>query len=218
MKLRGHRVELGEIETALRTEPVVVDAAVVVLGAGADAHLVGYLAVGPSAATAFTTPGVEERLRTRVPDHMVPRRWVVLDALPLTASGKVNRTALPAPGPDSGREPGRDRIPPRTDAELLAAEVWEAVLGVADVGAHDDFFALGGHSLAATRVTGRLMAALDLAVPVRLLFEHPVLADFAAGLEALLLADLVATPGPTDSSDLATPATHSASHPAGGAA
>lgn len=88
------------------------------------------------------------------------------------------------------------------------------MLGVADVGAHDDFFALGGHSLAATRVTGRLMAALDLAVPVRLLFEHPVLADFAAGLEALLLADLVATAGPTDSSDLATPA----SHPAGGAA
>ncbi|CAN3985297.1 amino acid adenylation domain-containing protein [Kitasatospora purpeofusca] len=223
VKLRGHRVELGEIETALRTEPAVVDAAVVLLGAGADAHLVGYLAVGPSAATAFTTPGVEERLRTRVPDHMVPRRWVVLDALPLTASGKVNRTVLPAPAPDSGRAaPGRDRIPPRTDAELLAAEVWEAVLGVADVGAHDDFFALGGHSLAATRVTGRLMAALDLAVPVRLLFEHPVLADFAAGLEALLLADLVATAGPTDSSDLATPASHpashSASHPAGGAA
>ncbi len=215
VKLRGHRVELGEIETALRTEPAVVDAAVVLLGAGADAHLVGYLAVGPSAATAFSAPGVEERLRTRVPDHMVPRWWVVLDALPLTASGKVNRTALPAPGPDSGRAaPGRDRIPPRTDAELLAAEVWEAVLGVADLGAHDDFFALGGHSLAATRVTGRLMAALDLAVPVRLLFEHPVLADFAAGLEALLLADLVATVGPTDSSDLANPA----SHPAGGAA
>ncbi|MFD7416260.1 amino acid adenylation domain-containing protein [Kitasatospora purpeofusca] len=218
VKLRGHRVELGEIETALRAEPAVVDAAVVVLGAGADAHLVGYLAVDPSAAAAFSAPAVEERLRVRVPDHMVPRRWVVLDALPLTASGKVDRTALPAPGPESGREPGRDRIPPRTDAELLAAEVWEAVLGVVEVGAHDDFFALGGHSLAATRVTGRLMAALDLAVPVRLLFEHPVLADFAAGLEALLLADMVATPGPADPPDLATPAVHSASHPAGGAA
>ncbi len=229
VKLRGHRVELGEIETALRTDPAVVDAAVVVRGDGSDAHLVGYLAVGPSAATAVSATGVEERLRARVPDHMVPRRWVVLDALPLTASGKVDRGALPAPGRESnggesGRASGRDRIAPRTDAELLAAEVWEAVLGVAEVGAHDDFFALGGHSLAATRVVGRLIAALDLAVPVRLLFEHPVLADFAAGLEALLLADLVASPGPAaspdpaDSPDLATPASHAASHPAGGAA
>ncbi|WP_328952935.1 non-ribosomal peptide synthetase [Kitasatospora purpeofusca] len=224
VKLRGHRVELGEIETALRTEPAVVDAAVVVLGDGADARLVGYLAVGPAAATVLSTPSVEERLHTRVPDHMVPRRWVVLDTLPLTASGKVNRGALPAPGRESGRESGRgsrrDRIAPRTDAELLAAEVWEAVLGVAEVGAHDDFFALGGHSLAATRVAGRLMAALDLALPVRLLFEHPVLVDFAAGLEALLLADLVtasdlgASPGPAATPDLVTPA----AHPAGGAA
>ncbi|MEV0187093.1 amino acid adenylation domain-containing protein [Kitasatospora purpeofusca] len=225
VKLRGHRVELGEIETALRGEPAVADAAVVVRGDGADAHLVGYLAVGPSAATAVSAPGVEERLRARVPDHMVPRRWVVLDALPLTASGKVNRAALPAPGSESrsesgdepGRGSGRGRVAPRTDAELLAAEVWEAVLGVAEAGAHDDFFALGGHSLAATRVVGRLREALDLVVPVRLLFEHPVLADFAAGLEALLLADLVATPGPVDplaSTDPTAPATR----PAGGAA
>ncbi|MGW1175356.1 amino acid adenylation domain-containing protein [Kitasatospora sp. NPDC002543] len=188
VKLRGHRIELGEIETVLRAEPAVLDAAVVVLGDGADAHLVGYLAVGPSAAAAdaLGTAAVEERLRARVPDHMVPRRWVVLDALPLTGSGKVNRGALPAPG----RASAPDRIAPRTDAELLVAEVWEAVLGVTEVGVHDDFFVLGGHSLAATRVAGRLMAALDLALPVRLLFEHPVLADFAAALEAVLLADL----------------------------
>ncbi|MFJ4095570.1 amino acid adenylation domain-containing protein [Kitasatospora sp. NPDC089913] len=233
VKLRGHRIELGEIETALRTEPAVADAAVVLRGGGADAHLVGYLAVGP-AASAVSTSEVEERLHTRLPDHMVPRRWVVLDALPLTASGKVNRGALPAPARGSGHDSAgdsaddsaRDRIAPRTDAELLAAEVWETVLGVAGVGAHDDFFALGGHSLAATRVAGRLMAALDLAVPVRLLFEHPVLADFAAGLEALLLADLVAAPGPADSRgpagspDLAAPVTPvtPASRPAGGAA
>ncbi|MFB7470717.1 amino acid adenylation domain-containing protein [Kitasatospora sp. NPDC056184] len=226
VKLRGHRVELGEIETALRAEPAVADAAVVVLGDGADAHLVGYLAVGAPAAAAFGTPAVEERLQTRVPDHMVPRRWVVLDALPRTASGKVDRGALPAPG----RESGRDRIAPRTDAELLVAEVWEIVLGVAEVGAHDDFFALGGHSLAATRVAGRLVAALDFAVPVRLLFEHPVLADFAAGLEALLLADLAeaaevetaeveaAEAGSADRADEAALATTAAVTTAGGAA
>ncbi|MER5354803.1 amino acid adenylation domain-containing protein [Kitasatospora sp. NPDC002551] len=221
VKLRGHRIELGEIETALRAEPAVLDAAVVVLGDGADAHLVGYLAVGPSAVTEdlLDTSAVEERLRSRVPDHMVPRRWVVLDALPLTASGKVDRGALPAPG----RESGGGRIAPRTEAELLVAEVWEAVLGVAEVGAHDDFFALGGHSLAATRVTGRLTAALELDLPVRLLFEHPRLADFAAGLEALLLAEL------TEAGDLADPAEAAesadqaglaapAAHTAGGAA
>ncbi|GAA2994817.1 hypothetical protein GCM10010519_30020 [Streptomyces lactacystinicus] len=201
VKLRGHRIELGEIETALRAEPAVVDAAVVLLGDGADAHLVGYLAVDPSAVTAdaFGTPAVEERLHTRLPDHMVPRRWVVLDALPLTASGKVNRGALPAPG----RETGREQVAPRTDAELLVAEVWETVLGATEVGAHDDFFAIGGHSLAATRVAGRLMAALDFALPVRLLFEHPVLADFAAALEALLLADLA---GSADLAEWADPA------------
>ncbi|MEV6977530.1 amino acid adenylation domain-containing protein [Kitasatospora sp. NPDC093806] len=203
VKLRGHRIELGEIETALRAEPAVRDAAVVVLGDGADAHLVGYLAVAAQAATTLGTPALEERLRARLPEHLVPRRWVVLDALPLTVSGKVNRGALPAPGGGTGRE----RIAPRTDAELLAAEVWEAVLGVAGVGAHDDFFALGGHSLAATRVAGRLTAALDLPLPVRLLFERPVLADFAAGLEALLLADLA---------EAETSATATA--PAGGAA
>ncbi|MER7702513.1 amino acid adenylation domain-containing protein [Kitasatospora sp. NPDC097605] len=207
VKLRGHRIELGEIETALRAEPAVLDAAVVILGEGADAHLVGYLAVGPSAASADgpSTRAVEERLHTRVPDHMVPRRWVVLDALPLTASGKVNRNALPAPGGDSGPESGRARIAPSSDAELLVAEVWETVLGAAGIGAHDDFFALGGHSLAATRVAGRLMAALDLALPVRLLFEHPRLADFAAALEALLLADLAesADPAESESADLA---------------
>ncbi|MGW7582528.1 amino acid adenylation domain-containing protein [Kitasatospora sp. NPDC054768] len=204
VKLRGHRIELGEIETALRAEPAVVDAAVVVLGEGADAHLVGYLAVDPSAATAdaFGTPAVEERLHTRLPDHMVPRRWVVLDALPLTASGKVNRGALPAPG----RQTGRERIAPRTDAELLVAEVWETVLGATEVGARDDFFALGGHSLAATRVAGRLMAALDFALPVRLLFEHPVLADFAAALEALLLADLAESADLAEWADPADPA------------
>ncbi|MFF2744219.1 amino acid adenylation domain-containing protein [Kitasatospora sp. NPDC058048] len=218
VKLRGHRIELGEIETALRAEPAVVDAAVVLLGDGADAHLVGYLAVDPSATTAeaFGTPAVEERLRTRLPDHMVPRRWVVLDALPLTASGKVNRGALPAPG----RETGREQVAPRTDAELLVAEVWETVLGATEVGAHDDFFAIGGHSLAATRVAGRLMAALDFALPVRLLFEHPVLADFAAALEALLLADLAESADPADRDDPADPAepARPASGTGGGAA
>jgi hypothetical protein len=116
---------------------------------------------------------------------MVPRRWALLDALPVTASGKLDRRALPEP-----RQAARAHVPPRTDAEQLVAEVWGAVLHREGPSAYDDFFALGGHSLAATLVAGRLREALDLPVPVRLLFEQPVLAGFAAALEALLLAEV----------------------------
>ncbi|OUC91716.1 phosphopantetheine-binding protein, partial [Streptosporangium minutum] len=103
------------------------------------------------------------------------------------SSGKVDREALPEPvdAPEAGR------VAPATDPERLVATVWAAVLERAAVWADDDFFALGGHSFAATRVVGRLRDTLDLAVPVRLLFERPVLADFAAGLEELLIAKLM---------------------------
>ncbi|SFI70394.1 amino acid adenylation domain-containing protein [Streptosporangium canum] len=177
VKVRGHRIELGEIETVLREN--VADAAVTVYGGD---HLVGYLVAPPGTGT----DELERRLSSRLPDYMVPRRWVLLDALPVTASGKVDRTALPEPGGAASR------VSPSTEAELLVAEVWAAVLGRSDLGAHDDFFALGGHSVAVALVTARLSAALDLRVPVRLLFERRRLADYAARLEALLLADLEA--------------------------
>ncbi|MGW5263809.1 amino acid adenylation domain-containing protein [Microbispora sp. NPDC004025] len=179
VKVRGHRIELGEIESALRES--VADAVVAVRDGD---HLVGYLAAPQGA----DTHELERRLSTRLPDYMVPRRWVLLDALPLTASGKVDRTALPEPG---DRVP---RVPPSTEAELLVSEVWSAVLDGPEPGAHDDFFALGGHSATAALVAARLSDALDLTVPVRLLFERRTLADYAAGLESLLLADLEETP------------------------
>ncbi|MGV9773837.1 amino acid adenylation domain-containing protein [Streptosporangium sp. NPDC003464] len=175
VKVRGHRIELGEIETVLRES--VADAAVTVHGGD---HLVGYLAAPPGT----DTGELERRLGSRLPDYMVPRRWVLLDALPVTASGKVDRTALPEPGDAA------TRVPPSTEAELLVAEVWAAVLDRSDLGAHDDFFALGGHSATAALVTARLSDALDLRVPVRLLFERRRLADYAARLEVLLLDDL----------------------------
>ncbi|GAA4231461.1 amino acid adenylation domain-containing protein [Streptosporangium album] len=177
VKVRGHRVELGEIETVLRES--VADAAVTVYGGD---HLVGYLAAPPGT----DTGELERRLSSRLPDYMVPRRWVLLDALPVTASGKVDRTALPEPGSEA------PRVPPSTEAELLVAEMWAAVLDRSDLGAHDDFFALGGHSATAALVAARLSDALDLRVPVRLLFERRTLADYAARLESLLLADLEA--------------------------
>ncbi|WP_433213550.1 phosphopantetheine-binding protein [Microtetraspora malaysiensis] len=173
--MRGHRIELGEIEAALRES--VADAAVIVHGGD---HLVGYLA-----APAGTDTGeLERRLSSRLPDYMIPRRWMLLDALPITASGKVDRTALPEPGDDA------PVVPPSTDAELLVADVWAAVLSRSDLGAHDDFFALGGHSATAALAAARLSDALGLRVPVRLLFERRRLADYATQIEALLLADM----------------------------
>ncbi|MEV0197339.1 amino acid adenylation domain-containing protein [Nonomuraea sp. NPDC050691] len=173
VKVRGHRIELGEIEAALRES--VPDAVVVVH----EDHLVGYV-VG-----AADTAALEAGLRERLPEYMVPRQWVTLDALPTTSSGKTDRAALPRPD-----RAARAQVPPSSDAELLVAEVWQAVLGLESVGVDDDFFAVGGHSLAAMLVAGRLREALAMEVPVRLLFERPVLGAFAAAVEKLLLAEL----------------------------
>ncbi|MET7332200.1 amino acid adenylation domain-containing protein [Nonomuraea sp. NPDC005650] len=179
VKVRGYRIELGEVEAALHE---VADGAVTVAGSGAQAHLVGY--VTPETAD---LAAVERHVRSRLPGHLVPRRWVALPALPILPSGKVDRAALPEPAD----APEAARVAPATDAERLAATVWATVLERPAVWAGDDFFALGGHSFAATRVTSRLREALGLAVPVRLLFERPVLADFAAGVEDLLVAELM---------------------------
>ncbi|MEU4097599.1 amino acid adenylation domain-containing protein [Streptomyces sp. NPDC026673] len=178
VKVRGYRIEPGEIEVALRADARVADAVVAVSGSGGDAHLVGYLVPDTIDATA-----VQARLRLRLPEHMVPSRWVGMPALPTLSSGKVDRAALPQPTEDSGRS----QVPPSGEAEQLVADVWAAVLRVSAVWQGDNFFALGGHSLAATRVAGRLREALDIPVAVKLLFDHPVLADFAAALEGLLL-------------------------------
>ncbi|MDP9868124.1 MULTISPECIES: non-ribosomal peptide synthetase [Streptosporangium] len=179
VKVRGYRIEPGEIEAVLRE---VADGAVTVAGSGAQAHLVGYVAPETTDLAA-----VERHVRSRLPGHMVPRRWVALPALPTLPSGKVDREALPEPvdGPEA------ERVAPGTDAEGLVATIWADVLERPTIWADDDFFALGGHSFAATRVIGRLKETLDLAVPVRSLFERPVLADFAAGLEELLIAELM---------------------------
>ncbi|GLW10447.1 hypothetical protein Misp01_55750 [Microtetraspora sp. NBRC 13810] len=178
VKVRGYRIELGEIETVLNE---VAHGAVTVAGSGAQAHLVGY-AVPETADLA----AVERHVAARLPAHMVPRRWVALPELPTLPSGKVDRTALP----DPAGLPRAARVAPGTDAEHLVATVWAEVLERPTIWADDDFFALGGHSFAATRVAGRLRETLRLAVPVRLLFDRPVLADFAAGLEELLVTEL----------------------------
>ncbi|MFI6819173.1 amino acid adenylation domain-containing protein [Nonomuraea sp. NPDC050328] len=175
VKVRGHRIELGEIEAVLREH--VADAVVTVVDGD---QLVGYVVGAGDLAV------LEARLRERLPGYMVPGQWVAMEAMPTTSSGKVDRRALPKPV----RTSVADSPPPETEAELLVAEVWSEVLERTGLGVLDDFFVLGGHSVAATRVTGRLREVLELEVPVRLLFERPTLGTFAAAVEALLLADL----------------------------
>jgi hypothetical protein len=118
----------------------------------------------------------------------VPTAWVPLDALPLTVNGKVDLTALPAPEPATAAQIAA----PRTDAEVLVAGVWAAVLGLdaGQIGAHDDFFALGGHSLLATRVAALLRNAVEVDVPIRTVFDQPTVEKLAAAVESLLIEQL----------------------------
>ena len=179
VKVRGHRVELGEIESVLREHPYIADAAVVTAQPAGETVLVGYLVWRGQP----DLPAVRDFLTAGLPSYMVPQRWVSLPELPLNSSGKVDRKALPAPA-----DADRPQEPPRTVMQEFVAGIWAEVLRREQVYADDDFFALGGHSFAATRVAGRLRDALDADIPVRLLFDHPVLSAFADVVERVLLS------------------------------
>ncbi|HEX8556988.1 MAG TPA: phosphopantetheine-binding protein, partial [Pyrinomonadaceae bacterium] len=128
-------------------------------------------------------PLLRAHLQARLPDYMTPSAFVVLDSLPLNANGKVDRRQLPAPEA-SPAEPGEDYAAPRTAVEEQVAAVWREVLGVERVGVHDNFFALGGHSLIATQVVSRLCDAFEMELPLRLLFESPTVEGLAAAVVA----------------------------------
>ncbi|MEU7474458.1 amino acid adenylation domain-containing protein [Lentzea sp. NPDC042327] len=181
VKVRGFRVELAEVESALETHPQVGEAVVLVRTAPAgDARLVGYVSrVGPG------TPDLARLLRThaatKVPDYMVPSSVVVLERLPLTANGKVDRRALPDPDWDAPQRPAR--APLSTPTQRRVAEIWSAALGVAEIGADEDFFDLGGHSLLAAQVLAQVCSSFAVDIPLHALFEHPTTAEFAEVVE-----------------------------------
>ncbi|MEU8287634.1 amino acid adenylation domain-containing protein [Micromonospora sp. NPDC048905] len=186
VKVRGHRIEPGEIEAVLREHPDVADAVVTVAGPATEQHLVGYVVARRDGREAAP---FEAYLRDRLPDYLVPRRWVVLDAFPTTANGKVDRAALPEPG-----EAEPTATAPASMMQQLVAKLWTELLHVDGLGLESNFFALGGNSLAATRMVGRLREALGQRVPVRALFDRPVLADFADHVELMMLERLSAEP------------------------
>ncbi|MEV0299404.1 non-ribosomal peptide synthase/polyketide synthase, partial [Nocardia sp. NPDC050710] len=176
VQLRGFRIELGEIEAVLTAHDSIAQAVVVV---HADAHigdqLVAYAV--PAAGASLDTELLRAHLSAAVPSYMVPSIFVTLDAVPLTANGKLDRRALPAP-----TFTGREFRAPVTELESVVCAAFAEVLGLERVGADDDFFELGGNSLVAAGLVARLGAALDTRVPLRLLFE----ASTVTGLAALL--------------------------------
>ncbi|MGW4698709.1 non-ribosomal peptide synthetase, partial [Kitasatospora cineracea] len=177
VKLRGHRIEPGEVEAALRAHPSVRAACVVVReDRPGDRALVAYAV--PAAGRTADPAALAGYLGGRLPAYLVPSAVVVLEALPMTANGKLDRTALPAPAaaaPTGGRAPLEGR-------EEILAGLFAGTLGLPRVGADDNFFALGGNSLLATLLVGRIRSALDAEAQIRTLFEHPTVAALAAAL------------------------------------
>jgi amino acid adenylation domain-containing protein len=184
VKVRGFRIEVGEIESALKQHPAVSQVAVVATAdEDGDKRLVAYVVAGKK-----RTPSSEElrnHLRAKLPEYMVPAVFLTLDRLPLSRSGKVNRHALPAVA--KARVSDLDGyVAPRTPIEEILTGIWAEVLKVDRVGVHDNFFDLGGHSLLATQLMSRVRTAFELEVSLRSLFDGPTVGDLAQRIEATL--------------------------------
>jgi amino acid adenylation domain-containing protein/FkbM family methyltransferase len=184
VKVRGHRIELGEIEEALAAQEGVGTAAVALKEDGrGEKRLVGY--VLPKDGAELRVEELKRRLLERLPEYMVPVKIVVVEELPKTASGKVDRRALPSP---ESMDPTAEAAAPLTPVETILAGIWEEVLRLDGVSAGDNFFDLGGHSLLATQVMSRVRELFRIEMPLRRLFETPTLAGLSGGVEAALKA------------------------------
>ena len=181
VKLRGFRIELGEVESALRDHEGVLEAACAVReDVPGDPRLVAY--VLPAGEPAPAVAELRARLLARLPEYMVPGAFVVMQAFPLTPSGKVDRRALPAP--DASATAAEAYQAPATPTEEAVAQIWADILRLERVGAGDNFFERGGHSLLATQVVARIRTTLGIALPVRTLFEARTVRDLAARVDA----------------------------------
>jgi amino acid adenylation domain-containing protein len=197
VKIRGVRVELGEIESALLGHPSVREAAVLVKeNQRGDRRLVAYLVAGPE--VAGNSASLRKFLGGALPDQMMPGAFVFLDAMPHTATGKLDRRALAAlEVSELARE--TPFVAPRTPLEEQLAAMWSELLGGERVGALDNFFDLGGHSLLTTQLVSRLRAAFQLEVPLPTFFEDPTVAGLAQAIELARWAEEVAREAPVES-------------------
>ncbi|HEV2735654.1 MAG TPA: amino acid adenylation domain-containing protein, partial [Longimicrobiaceae bacterium] len=188
VKIRGFRIEPGEVEAQFAAHPGVSEAVVVVReDVPGEKRLVGY--VVPSG-QGVRAEELREHLRARLPEHMVPSATVVLESIPLSPNGKVDRRALPAPDGAGSTE----FVPPRTPAEGAVAEIWAETLRLERVGVTASFFELGGHSLLATRVVSQVRRVFGVEVPLRALFEGPTVAELAGRVEEIRRAGAPALP------------------------
>lgn len=187
VKLRGHRIEPEEVAGHLRSDPRVRDAAVVLRDEGVDARLVGYVVPADRAGDTdrASLPGsLLDGLRDVLPDYLAPSAVVVLDRLPLTPRGKLDRAALPAPQrADGGLRAAV--VAPRTPVERQLVDLFREVLDTDEISVEDSFFDLGGHSVLAMQLAVRISDHFDLDVPMRTLFDLPTIAQLAAEIDAV---------------------------------
>jgi hypothetical protein len=181
VKIRGVRIELGEVESVLSQHPSVRETVVSASERGSvDKSLVAYVVAKQSPAP--TTTDLRNFVKQKLPESMVPSAFVLVDALPVTANGKVDRKALPIPEAQRP-ELAQRYAAPRTPVERLLCKIWAEVLKLKSIGVHDNFFELGGHSLLATQIVSRLRESLQLDIPLRFLFEAPTILELAAKIE-----------------------------------
>lgn len=182
VKIRGYRVELGEIDAMLNQMPGIREAlAVVKEKSPGDKRLVAYLVTDQPAV--WTAPDLSDHLQAVLPDYMIPTHIVVLESLPLTANGKIDRSALPSPE-DTEPALAADFVAPRTEVEEVLAQLWAEVLQAEKLGIEAHFFHLGGQSLTAIQLISRVRDVFQIDIPLQCLFEAPTVADFAARLMA----------------------------------
>jgi amino acid adenylation domain-containing protein len=189
VKIRGHRIELGEIEAQLRKMESVQETVVIAREhAAGEQQLLAYMTERDRGA--LSVEQIRAHLKTALPEHMLPSAFVILERLPLTSSGKVDRRALPTPGIDAYVRSHYEA--PQGEVEGTLARIWQQLLKVERVGREDNFFDLGGHSLLAMQVLTRLRAAFSIAMPISVLFEYQTLKQLSAYVEDVRQADLLA--------------------------
>ena len=185
VKIRGHRVELGEIEAVLAGNARV--RACVVLAredAPGDKELVAYVVPEGEAPAGGLAPALRAFLKERLPEFMVPAHFMAVAAFPLTRNGKIDREALPPPAGGDAPAPADDDLP-RTETERTLAAIWAKLLKRERIGVGEDVFDLGAHSLLAMRALSQIRDAFDVHVPTRNLFEHPTVAGLAGVIDRL---------------------------------
>jgi acyl carrier protein len=186
VKIRGYRVELEEVERVLAAHPGVAAAAATLQLRDGDARLLGYAVARAGGYAAAHANAADAAALTawaaeRLPEYMVPSAIVLVDALPLTANGKVDRAALPDP---DAAAPADQYVAPRTETETTLAAIWSDVLKKERVGVTESFIALGGHSLLAIRALGKISKQLGVRLPLRTLFDTPTIEEIARRIDA----------------------------------